>query len=390
MDDLATTVTPPPPPGSSGPPPQTGTPLTFSPDTITLTAPVGGPPATQSLTLTYQTFTQGAPGYTSNLNTNKYTGWLSLSPASGTMTQASLSGLQYTYSATIAIRGDPAGLPGGTTDAGTINFTSAGSIVSVPVTLNVSSQPLPSPTGGIANAASAGQAQASVIAPGSYVAIYGTAMAGAGNPSATSLPLPTTLNGAQVTLCGIPMPLLYASATQINALIPDGLGLASTCPLIVITGSAKSAPVQLTVTALQPGIYTVNTSGSGPGIVTNALTGQLITPSNPAHASDFLSIYATGLGPLQGPNGEPAPAVGAAAPSTTVFSTTSNVTATLGGIAAPVLFSGLTPTFAGLYQVNIQVPDTVAKGNSVPLVITAKDPKTGAVAQSNSVTIAIQ
>ncbi len=67
----------------------------------------------------------------------------------------------------------------------------------------------PEPTG-TANAASAGQAVPGVVAPGSYIAIYGTGMAGSGNPSATSTPLPTTLNGTQLFLGGMPMPLLYA------------------------------------------------------------------------------------------------------------------------------------------------------------------------------------
>ena len=64
-----------------------------------------------------------------------------------------------------------------------------------------------------------------------------------------------------------------------------------------------------------------------------------------------------------------------------------NVTATIGGVNAPVLFAGLTPTFAGLYQVNLQVPAGVTAGQRV---LTASDPQSGATAKSNSVTIAVQ
>jgi uncharacterized protein (TIGR03437 family) len=186
------------------------------------------------------------------------------------------------------------------------------------------------------------------------------------------------------------MPLLYASATQINALVPQGVTPNATCSLVVAVGATQSAPVALTVKELQPGIYTVNETGSGAGVVTEASTGLLNSPSNPAHASDYLVIYCTGLGSVQGPNGEAGPTDGAAAPTTTIFHTTSTVTATIGGVLTPVLFSGLTPTFAGLYQVNVWVPAGVASSNSAPLVITATDSQTGATAQSNSVTIAVQ
>ena len=273
--------------------------------------------------------------------------------------------------------------------AGNATYAAAASVVQSFTVLSGSSQ-TPQPTGGIANAASAGQAIASVVSPGSYVAIYGTALAGTGNPLATALPLPTTLNGTQATLCGVPMPLLYASPTQINALIPQSVGSGRTCPLVVIVGTVQSAPVQLTVTELQPGIYTLNESGSGPGIITNAITGQLISASNPARASDFLVIYCTGLGPLLGPAGQPPPSDGAMAPLSPIFHTTATVTATIGGVSAPVSFSGLTPTFAGLYQVNVKVPPGVTPGNSVPVVITATDSQTGATAKSNTVTTVVQ
>jgi uncharacterized protein (TIGR03437 family) len=249
---------------------------------------------------------------------------------------------------------------------------------------------VPPQPGGIANAASAGQATPSVVSLESYISIYGASLAGSGSPGAASLPLPTTLNGTQVTLGGLPMPMVYASASQINALVPQALKPNAAYPLVVLAGAIPSTPVTLTVMELQPGIYTVNESGSGPGIVTEALSGVLNSASNPAHAADFLVIYCTGLGPLQGPSGQPGPADGAAAPASPLFQTTATVTATIGGVKAPVSFAGLTPQFAGLYQVNIQVPPGVTPGAAVPLMLSAKDSQTGAAAASNMVTIVVQ
>ncbi len=156
---------------------------------------------------------------------------------------------------------------------------------------------IPQPTGGIANAASAGQATPSVVGIGSYIAIYGVALAGKGNASAVALPLPVSLNGTQITLGGLPMPLLYAASGQVNALVPMGLTPGQSYPLVVTRDSIPSAPVSLSVVKLQPGIYTVGTTGYGGAIVTNALTGELITSGNAARAGDYLTIYCTGLGP---------------------------------------------------------------------------------------------
>ena len=172
-------------------------------------------------------------------------------------------------------------------------------------------------------------------------------------------------------------------------MVPQAIAPNATYPLVVMNGTAQSVPVPMTVTELQPGTYTVNTSGSGAGIVAN-LAGQLITSSNPAHASDYLVIYATGLGPLIGTGGQAEPADGAIAPANITYQTTSTVTATIGGVPAKVLFSGLTATLTALYQVNVQVPSGVTPGNAVPVIITATDPATGATAVSNVTTIAVQ
>lgn len=43
----------------------------------------------------------------------------------------------------------------------------------------------------------------------------------------------------------------------------------------------------------------------------------------------------------------------------------SATTVTIGGQMAPVSYSGLTPGFVGLYQINTQVSSRVATGNAV-------------------------
>jgi uncharacterized protein (TIGR03437 family) len=60
---------------------------------------------------------------------------------------------------------------------------------------------------------------------------------------------------------------------------------------------------------------------------------------------------------------------GVPAPFDQFENTVNPVTATIGGVAADVIFAGLTPGFSGLYQVNMTVPNGVKPGGAVPLVL---------------------
>jgi sugar lactone lactonase YvrE len=249
--------------------------------------------------------------------------------------------------------------------------------------------------GGIVNAAAGAQAPLQVVSPGSYVAIYGTGLSGDGAVVATAAPFPTTLNGTQIFLGDKPLPLYYASGAQVNALIPQNLNSNTTYQLVVVRGGTRSAPVAVTVAEALPGIYTQNASGTGQGAIQIAGTTLLAAPAGAnarpvARGREILAVFATGLGPVRGPSGEAPPPDGSQASATTIFRTTWKVTATIGGLDAPVLFSGLTPTLVSLYQVNVGVPDGSPTGDDVPLVISVTDPATGQVLASNKVTIAIR
>ena len=57
----------------------------------------------------------------------------------------------------------------------------------------------------------------------------------------------------------------------------------------------------------------------------------------------------------------------------------------VGDIEAQVLFAGLTPEFAGLYQINFIVPQGVVPGDAVPIRIVQ-----GGVSSRNDVTLAVR
>jgi uncharacterized protein (TIGR03437 family) len=75
-------------------------------------------------------------------------------------------------------------------------------------------------------------------------------------------------------------------------------------------------------------------------------------------AGDYLSAWGTGFGATN----PPAPGTGKAAGLSPLYYTVGSTTMTLDRVPCPVLFSGLAPTFVGLYQVNFQVP-TIGTGN---------------------------
>ena len=145
-------------------------------------------------------------------------------------------------------------------------------------------------------------------------------------------------------------------------------------------GNTLSVLQSLVVPQAQPGIFTVNQQGTGQGSIVKSDQVTLAQPGTPASIGETVVIYCTGLGAVT-----PAVKEGSPAPTTPPLSTTVNqVTVTIGGTAAQVAFSGLTPGYAGLYQVNVVVPGGIATGDAVPVVLSV------AGQTSPAVTIAVR
>lgn len=235
--------------------------------------------------------------------------------------------------------------------------------------------------GGMVNGATFG---AQSVTAGSIVSLFGTNLA-LSAAAAQTVPLLTTLAGTTVQLNGIAAPLFYASPTQMNLQIPWQLAGQTQASVVVSVSGVASAPQTVNLSAYGPGIFTGSQTGSGQGAVLIAGTAAVAAPAGlvsgarPANRGEYISIYCTGLGPVNN-----TPASGAKAPTSPLASTTTLPVVTVGGWPAAVSFSGLAPSFVGLYQVNAQVPDSVVPGDAVPLTLSIG----GAV--SNTVTIAIR
>lgn len=206
------------------------------------------------------------------------------------------------------------------------------------------------------------------LAPGTLVAIFGSALADS-SASASSVPLPNTLAGSSIVLAGRQAPLMFASGGQVNAMIPYGIAVNTSQQVAVSRGSSISVPQQITVADASPGIFTTDRSGKGQGIIVGVkLSGDqaVADPTHPVSAGDVVVIYCTGLGEVNPPL-----IAGNAASLTQLEYTAHPVTLTIGGVQAPVLFAGLTPGYVGLYQVNASVPPGITSGDQVPVVLTA-------------------
>ena len=168
-------------------------------------------------------------------------------------------------------------------------------------------------------------------------------------------------NGANTTVYinGFPAPVFYASPGQFNVQIPwevTGMGTFS-----MIVNGAPSNVVSKGVYTYSPDVFMVS---AAQGAITHA-DGTLVSNASPAAVNETVVVYATGLGPVSG-----AMVTGNPASWTSLQPTTPQpATATLGGVPATVSFSGLTPGFTGLYQINVQVPANAAPGSLLTINI---------------------
>jgi uncharacterized protein (TIGR03437 family) len=196
--------------------------------------------------------------------------------------------------------------------------------------------------------------------PSSYPTISDGGVINAGAPTSPPAGGLASIYGANfgdaksttVLINGFQSPVLFASSGQLNVQVPwPATGFGS---FGVLVNGAPSNIVFNTIAQYSPGIF----------VVTHAATGALITDSNPAAVGERLVVYCTGLGPVSGPmvTGQPASL-------TTLQQTTAQATAKINSIPATVEFSGLTPGFLGLYQVNIIVPPGVTDRGFLDLSI---------------------
>ncbi|MBI4478493.1 MAG: hypothetical protein HY651_00555 [Acidobacteria bacterium] len=240
------------------------------------------------------------------------------------------------------------------------------------------------------------------VAPG-QLAIISSSTRVSGTSTARSIPLPKSLGGVSVKIGGtmsfdsfagwtyspvgsMDAALLFVGPSLVYFQVPPGIALGNAVPAQLIKADGSALLSTLNITATAPGIFTVFQSGIGQAAVLNedySPNGSpvVIVGAKPATRGSMIRIFATG-----GVETSPALLPGEGAPwiSQPPALTIVQPTVTIGGVNAPVQFSGMAASSVGLWQIDAEIPASVTPGFAVPLVITS-----GGVS-SNIVSVAVQ
>jgi len=197
----------------------------------------------------------------------------------------------------------------------------------------------------------------------SWVTIQGTNLAPQTDDWSHSIvngALPTSLDGVSVTMGGKPAYVYYISPGQLNVLAPD-IAAGSTTVTVTTPGGTSAS---FTAVAsrygpaffLWPGSQAVATRQDySYAVQAGTFAGATTVAAKPG---EVIILWGTGFGPTL-----PAAPVGAPVPGSGGYSTTSAPTVTINNTPATVYGAALAPGSAGLYQIAIQVPSTLADGN---------------------------
>ena len=214
----------------------------------------------------------------------------------------------------------------------------------------------------------------SAIAQGSIFSIFGTGLGPERGATATELPLLTSLADVSVRVFtpggdSVNAFLLYAGASQINAVMPSAAAAGLNFVTVTFAGETSSA-VPIKVVHSSFGVFTrrlaVPAGSPRPGprfaIVQNVMGSedlQLNGPETPAMPGQTVTLWGTGLGGVQGSDSVPADARQSATP----------IDVEVGGQVAQVSYSGRSPCCPGVDQINLQIPDDLALGCFVPVSV---------------------
>ncbi len=225
-------------------------------------------------------------------------------------------------------------------------------------------QPLATGTGVSAVTNGAGN-QTGAIAPGEIIVLYGTGLGPSSvvsNSPNSSGVYSTAVGGTSVFIGGFAAPILYASATQVSAIVPYEVSGNSASVYTTYQGIATT-PVTVPLASAAPALFTTNFSGTGQVAAVNQGANPAVNSSaHPASAGTFVQLYATG-------GGQTSPASQDGAIATGPANLVQAVTVSIGGMNSTVAYAGAAPGSPnGVIQINAQIPAGLPAGQAQVLV----------------------
>jgi uncharacterized protein (TIGR03437 family) len=195
--------------------------------------------------------------------------------------------------------------------------------------------------------------------PGGLAALFVTGLNVSGTMTAAGYPLPTELAGVTILVQGVPAPILAvadipgAGYQQINFQVPFEANTQTPNVVEVRYQGSSTFAVPQTV---GPGIFLLS---DGTPAIQHAADYSLVTASNPARFGETIVVYLTGLGHVSSSSSSP---VVSGVPPTSPAPMASGCG--LGYMTfGTSLYAGLTPGAVGLYQMNLQLSDSLPSGN---------------------------
>jgi uncharacterized protein (TIGR03437 family) len=228
---------------------------------------------------------------------------------------------------------------------------------------------------GFANSASYAS---DVVAPGEPFVIFGGDAFGpstlAGPTLGTNGLVTTTAGNTQVLFDGVAAPLYYSvnasGIGQVAGFAPFELAGKTSTNVQVVSNGVTSPAVSIPVIDTVPGLYTANSSGSGPAAALNQDL-SVNSSTNPAAVGSVIVLYGGGAGQTA-PAGRDGGLAGVGAPLATL---TLPVNVFIDGIqATSVAYAGPAPGLVeGVFQINATIPAGVRSGTNVPVVVQIED-----------------
>jgi uncharacterized protein (TIGR03437 family) len=205
----------------------------------------------------------------------------------------------------------------------------------------------------ISSVSSNGITSASGMSPGALVLINGSQFGTI--PGATNqYPLTRSLANNFVSVEGERAALVYTTSGQIEMQVPWDVPIGDATVVVSVNGTMSNS-FDSSMQTSTPVIFAL-THGDG----------TAITSGSPAKPGEEIVLYMTGLGAV-----DTYPLLGAASPALPLSNATVPSQLTFGGSPLTIVFAGLTPGTAGIYQVNALLPPALPQTGSAGLVFTA-------------------